>query len=317
MAGSDNQVSGTFKRTCDAVSACVREVTMLQTIWPRCREDGHGRFHCGPIAGTLIRLTYHLKRARTLYPEVEWIMSALYDAPPDPFAGRSGATYHEIGMMLADDSLVRVATTAKLGCELLDVLEGPDLQEEPLWKSLNDQREQIEAKVCIDRDVGEYNRWKWEAWSEAFESLPAFHAKNLVARIKNEAARGAEASKLSVMAQERAKEPPRVLQDPKGYLFGWREILDALNLKNDQKDRVARLNSENEGPIIIGKKGSPPKVVKAKLLDWWNRLEILFEDQANQQRGKAMEGAAQHDYGREGRVAHEISGGVKKKRKPT
>ncbi len=105
-------------------------------------------------------------------------------------------------------------------------------------------------------------------------------------------------------------------QTPKTYLTSWREILQTLDLRNDEEERtkVKRLSDHYEGPIIVPGQGAQPKVERSRLLAWWNRLEIQFGDEIHQQRGKAANADAQHNYGRTGQAAPEIGGGVKKRR---
>lgn len=188
--------------------------------------------------------------------------------------------------------------------------------------------------------IGDHIRWYRETWvphrvfeleSELVPGDSAFshHAERVAAAIfdrtglaPSEYKRLNAGGKLVWLEKACGKQEPEEIktpqqgdQEPKAYLLGWREILDALGLKSDQKDRVARLSSEYEGPIIVPGQGAQPKVEKTKLLAWWNRLEITWEDQLNQKRGGALEGASQHDYGRMGRVAPEIKGSVRKRRK--
>jgi hypothetical protein len=199
-AGSDDQVSAPFRLACDATCGCVVSVAELQTAWQYYRQDGAGRSYCGPIAGTLLRLTYHLKKAENLYSHVAWKLRTLYTTPPDPVAGCSGATYHEIGIKVADLVVWQIATSAKLGCELLDVLGGPDLSDADLRELLNRQRARVEAKVCIDRDEGGY---PWEQWSEALDAIPVFDSDKLVEQVKIEAAHGARQAEDAHEAQRR------------------------------------------------------------------------------------------------------------------
>jgi hypothetical protein len=105
-------------------------------------------------------------------------------------------------------------------------------------------------------------------------------------------------------------------EQPAEYLCSWRDILACLKLKNNKETRgqISRWNKEHNGPIII-RKGGQPKVEKSKLTKWWNRLEILWQDQANQEAGKKMSAEAQHDYGASGTAAPEVGGGVKKRRR--
>ena len=104
--------------------------------------------------------------------------------------------------------------------------------------------------------------------------------------------------------------------NPKEYLTNWREILITLGHKSNDEDRdkVRSLNKQYNGPIVIPGRGSQPRVEKTTLLKWWNDLEIMFQDQANQKEGTRLAAESQHDYGRDGVVAPELSGEVKSRR---
>lgn len=104
---------------------------------------------------------------------------------------------------------------------------------------------------------------------------------------------------------------------PKEYLTSWRAILIALGLKSNDEDRekVRNLNTRYAGPIIFSGQGAQPKVEKSKLIEWWNGLAIQWETGYARGRDAKPTIDDQYDYGREGTVAPEISGGVKKRRK--
>ena len=189
MPAMDNQVPEAFKLACNAVCSCVANLAELRIAWQFYRQDGYGELHCSSIAGTLLRLTYHLKRAKGLFPAVEWPIRTLYNEPPEPVGNISKSCYHEIGISLAETAVWQIAPAAQLGNELLDPLAGLDLSEADLWKLLNSQRAQIEVKVCIDRNE------KQDAWgqlSSALDSLPDFNAGELIARVRIEAAHAAK-----------------------------------------------------------------------------------------------------------------------------
>ena len=99
------------------------------------------------------------------------------------------------------------------------------------------------------------------------------------------------------------------------YLKNWREILAALDRKNNRAEKrfVAALNRQFAGPIVLPGRGGQPKVEKNRLIAWWNHLEILWETLG---RGENTEAnvAAQYKHGRNEVVFPEISGHVKRKR---
>lgn len=103
---------------------------------------------------------------------------------------------------------------------------------------------------------------------------------------------------------------------PHQYLMNWVAILSFLQRKNTAEDRrlVSRLNEEYEGPITITTRGSQPKVEQRKLLRWWNSLEIMWEDAANQASGAKLDAEMQYNHGRSGIAVPGIGGGVKPRR---
>lgn len=150
----------------------------------------------------------------------------------------------------------------------------------------------------------------WETVRDRLREIEPIDARLTGAAIVIESAKAAAAGS----AGERAvTESPGA---PKSYLFGWKQILDALDLKDTAEDRsrVGRLSKDLDGPVIIEKPGSSPKVDKDKLLAWWNHLEIHWQDQMHQASGVRLNAEAQHDYSREGTAAPEISGSVKPRR---
>jgi len=112
-------------------------------------------------------------------------------------------------------------------------------------------------------------------------------------------------------------DPKGEADPPKTYLHNWREILVTLEMKNNSetRDKVRRLNDLYDGPIIPAlKQGGQPMAERGKLLDWWNRLETMIEDQRNQAKGSLAEAKEQYDYGRTGTVAPGISGEIRQRR---
>jgi hypothetical protein len=104
---------------------------------------------------------------------------------------------------------------------------------------------------------------------------------------------------------------------PVQYLTNWREILVALGMKSNKEDRekVRNLNVQYGGPIVIPRQGAQPKVDKAKLVAWWNGLEAQWTVGYQRARDAKPTTDAQHPYGRNGTLAPEISGGVRKRRR--
>jgi hypothetical protein len=108
-------------------------------------------------------------------------------------------------------------------------------------------------------------------------------------------------------------EPPK----PIHWLLNWREILDALEWKNDEEGRrqIARLNKVHHGPIISTGRGGQPKVGKAELIEWWNRLRDKFEAIEKKNSDAQLTVEDRYDYSRDGEVFPEISGHIKRRRK--
>jgi hypothetical protein len=104
-------------------------------------------------------------------------------------------------------------------------------------------------------------------------------------------------------------------QSPRKLLKGWHEITEALEMRYNQRADIKSLNERYQGPIRNRGKGTKPMVYKEDLIDWWNKLAIMEQEFANRREGSNLSAEAQHDYGREGRAAPEISGEVKKRRR--
>ena len=104
---------------------------------------------------------------------------------------------------------------------------------------------------------------------------------------------------------------------PITYLNGWREILEALGLKNDEsiRRRVARLNTKWSGPIITRGQGCQPTCEKSKLLMWYQGLEEQYRrrEQHARETRKTVEGG--YTYGRDEKVIPGVAGHEKKRRR--
>ncbi|MBN2292339.1 MAG: hypothetical protein JXM70_07940 [Pirellulales bacterium] len=105
----------------------------------------------------------------------------------------------------------------------------------------------------------------------------------------------------------------------KQYLTSWREILIALSLTNNKEDRekVRSLNDKYAGPIVTPKQGAQPKVDRARLIEWWNGLESQWATGAmgsNRANNTTAMVQQKYDYGKNGTVIPDISGGVKRRR---
>lgn len=106
--------------------------------------------------------------------------------------------------------------------------------------------------------------------------------------------------------------------EPKAYLWGWTEILDAVGMKDNTENRrqVRRLNDLFDGPIVVVGSGSKPQAInKTNLLAWWNRLDDLHRELQQQERDKQATAADSYSYGSGGTVVPNIAGAVKKRRR--
>jgi hypothetical protein len=148
---------------------------------------------------------------------------------------------------------------------------------------------------------------------DRFASVQLPDAKAIIAAMRVEAAK---ASAQTFRRDNTA--PPAVVPagSPAVYLLSWREILGVVDLKNNEENRrrVRELTERYQGPIILPARGGQPKVNKAKLLEWWNGLEIRWKTGGEGRNAEATT-QDQYAYGKSGEVVPEISGHVKKKRR--
>jgi hypothetical protein len=141
-------------------------------------------------------------------------------------------------------------------------------------------------------------------------------AGRLLEWVQGKLARVQPASDASGQGNDGAGEDMR----PRNYLVNWREIAIAVGMKDNQEDKAkikAMSNNDPDSPIIIPKQGAQPKVDKAKLLAWWNGLEKKYQESQRRERDQKATVAAQHPFGRDGIVAPDIGGGIKRKRRAT
>jgi hypothetical protein len=102
---------------------------------------------------------------------------------------------------------------------------------------------------------------------------------------------------------------------PKEYVWNWRELLDAIKLKNDEehRERVRRAHEHFPGPIDMPGQGGQPRADKRKLVEWWNSLESRWLTQGEGRNTQATL-ADQYPHGRDGVVMPEISGHIQQRR---
>jgi hypothetical protein len=114
-----------------------------------------------------------------------------------------------------------------------------------------------------------------------------------------------------------AQQPNPPPDTPPVYLTSWREILAALNLKNNSTDqaKVRRLHKKFSSPIKFGGRGKQPFVVKSELLEWWNGLEEQMEESTRRQKDKRESVAENYAHGQRGeKVIPEIAGYERKRK---
>jgi hypothetical protein len=145
-------------------------------------------------------------------------------------------------------------------------------------------------------------------------AIPMDEEAALCERIRRERAKLLRQAGLGVKAAE-GMEPGRVPTEPRKLLIGWHAITAAVEMKYSQREDVKSLNKRFNGPIRHQGQGTSPMVCRDDLLEWWNKLAIQQQDLANQREGAILSGETQYDFGRDGTVAPEIAGSVKKRRK--
>jgi hypothetical protein len=149
--------------------------------------------------------------------------------------------------------------------------------------------------ACLDKELDpELTRYgldgsdeiRWAADAKKlrtwFAEMPAGNA--ILAAVELEASQAAAAS--SALGRVLPKEPP----SPKRLLTSWSEILQALDMKSRDRDKIIRLNKTYEGPIQLGTRGGQPLVERDKLLIWWDTLTLQHADRSRQRQGARTAG---------------------------
>jgi hypothetical protein len=86
-------------------------------------------------------------------------------------------------------------------------------------------------------------------------------------------------------------------------------------MKYAQRNEIKGLNEKFNGPIRNTGRGTSPMVYLDDLREWWDSLVIQAQEMKNRREGTRISAEAQHNYGRDGTAAPEVSGGVKKRRR--
>ncbi|MSQ94329.1 MAG: hypothetical protein EXR98_07205 [Gemmataceae bacterium] len=147
---------------------------------------------------------------------------------------------------------------------------------------------------------------RWADWLASARDVPPYDAL-----APNQLRETLAASKIE--SGERSHTP--LDEEPRKLLWGWHDITNALKMQHRQRNDVKSLNERFGGPIKHHGAGTRPMVYLDDLLNWWNKLAVQEQELANQRDGAKLSADAQHNYGRDGKAAPEIGGGVKKRRR--
>jgi hypothetical protein len=193
----------------------------------------------------------------------------------------------------------------------------------------------VRAMLRYGRDEWDADLYRWVPWmreetAEAVRVLapasPVDAADCPPARDPDEATEGAgrqAAATINPMSdgmdvvEAQGTGQTAIVAAPTTWLFNWRDILDALRLRNNDQSRnkVRRINEGYAGPIMLPGKGGQPKVDKAKLLVWWDGLETQFKEHQQRRADVRATVAEQYLHGKTAVVVPDIGGRVKKRKK--
>ena len=216
------------------------------------------------------------------------------DSEPVTLAGKTADSVAEVVETLAYDRLRTIAREA-----------------DRLLNRRSAIRPELLFTLSADKVVA-----KWDAVREAVSKAPEIDGNALAVAVRKERQR-AERVAISTEPDQDDDGKPIPPAEPKAYLWNWKEILNAVGMTDSTENRrqVRRLNDKFDGPIIVTKTGSRPRVDKVKLLAWWNRLDDLHIELQQEARDRQATAAGQYSYGSGGTVVPEIAGSLKKRRK--
>lgn len=188
-----------------------------------------------------------------------------------------------------------------LAARILVLLEGSKVMIPPSFDDLDRREQQIVLAVCAATKMTP------EQWNELEKPSREPWMKETIKTLM-------EAVKVTTDPEgENDKQPD---DTPKTLLNGWHDITAALDMKYSQRSEIKRLNERFSGPIHSSGAGTKPIVYRENLFAWWNKLAVEQQELANRRKGAILSAGAQHNYGREGTVAPELGGSVKKRRRP-
>jgi hypothetical protein len=173
------------------------------------------------------------------------------------------------------------------------------------------------SQIPMLNDAGLPKPYPSPQWREMLRAVQA------IARAKDAAAAKQVAETAPMAAERPAEEKPATTpapardQTPIQWLTNWREILSALDIRDNMEDRekVRNLHTRYNGPILFPGQGAQPKADKAKLIEWWNHLDVEFTVGHNRDRDSQPTASARHRFGKNGQVAPEIGGSIKSRRR--
>jgi hypothetical protein len=161
--------------------------------------------------------------------------------------------------------------------------------------------------------------WSWQGKSGEPLAAPEVvtilecAANNLMATVAPTARRPPASPRPADGSEPEAKSEDE--PNPKKLLVGWHEIAAALDMNHGRHKDIKSLNDRCEGPIVNKGPGTKPMVYQDDLIEWWNSLAVLQQELANQREGVKLTAEAEHNYARDDKVAPEIGGRVKKRRR--
>lgn len=189
--GSEVELSP-IERACRAACGCATEVHELRDVWD-CQIDAPEEFaHFMGIAATVLRLVYHVKRSKELFPPVANLVRAVRPEPPAPLLGvPPGASYHDMAIKKAEEALWYFAPDAHCGQEVLDLISSAEPLVPPaeLRRLFNDESSGS-LRDRITKNLQEARRvpFLWDQLCKSMQRIENFNAVALVAAIEHEAA---------------------------------------------------------------------------------------------------------------------------------
>jgi pyrimidine deaminase RibD-like protein len=177
---------------CRAACGCAAGVDELREVWNSQIDAPEEIAHFEGIVATVLRLVYHIRRSKDLFPPVATVVRAVRPEPPAPLLGvPSGASYHDMAIAKAEQTLWCFSPYAHCGKEVLDLTSStaPVVVPAELQRLFNDEspgslRDRITKKLQEARRVP----FLWDQLCKSMQRIEKFDAVALVAAIEHEAA---------------------------------------------------------------------------------------------------------------------------------